>query len=354
MPQPLHMPEYAKIAYAKACGLTPALPFTLHQPAGWSATITHFGTFQPLWVNRTTWHVLNPMYLTGIQQAVQNGMPAPEELTALLLEIEPPLEAAIALILAGGLDGWLGGIPDKQRVMDTIYHLLDIHPTTLSVLGPDLDYFQLLLDSVAGIDAAPPPAPQRPAVIHQPPPDSLDIPLLNLDLQIQKPYEFVAWGSGSRSKTNRAAHFYVDDYRWQGLLKTPETLQAAGIQAAIELNFSTQDNQPGALFYADLWRKRRVAATWQALGIEIAVDLNVARRYLAANLMGVPEGWQTYANRAYPDDLTHLEAAYEVARKHAGDREVLYLVYSGGKAARDLCQERGWYWLGDVNGTPTH
>ncbi len=255
------------------------------------------------------------------------------------------------------LDSWLGGIPDRQRVIDAIYYLLELHPGSLNALGPDLDYFQTILDSLTGDDEplmyTPPPThrqpmPQDPLPAPGP---ALDMPILDLSLQLhQPPAGFSAWGSLNRSSGVSAVHFYVDDYRFKAVLKNPDLVRQTGAAAAVEVNLTTQDTMPGALFYADLWRKRRVAADWQQGGIQVVVDLNVSRRWLPQALLGVPEGWTAYANRAYADDLDHLELAYALARQHAGSDDLLYFVYAGGQRVRELCRVRGWHVLEDADG----
>lgn len=116
-----------------------------------------------------------------------------------------------------------------------------------------------------------------------------------------------------------------------------------GATVAVEPNFSTHENQPGALFVYDLYRKRAMAQSWQEQGVKIVVDLNVARRYLPLALEGVPRGWRVYANRAYGDDLDHLHEAYAMAANHAV-KPVIYAVV-GNLRVREICQQNGWHWI---------
>ncbi len=95
------LPDYVELDYPRIIALPAALPYTAHRVAGLSAMVQTFGTFQPVWINRLTWKILNPLYLIGIQQAIKDGMPAPVKLPALLVNVEPTLEAAVALILNG-------------------------------------------------------------------------------------------------------------------------------------------------------------------------------------------------------------------------------------------------------------
>lgn len=346
----LHITQEAtEIEYTRALKLKPAVKYTPYNLEGLAAAIQTFGIIRPLYITRNTWRVLNPLDLEALELAGRLGATIPDKLPAVLVTVDESLEAAVSLVLNGGLDSWLLGIPEEKAVIETIFRLMDIHPEKLLALGPPLDYFQLILDNLAGIDPEKQPAPPRTQISSDSPTLSLDIPMLDPERQITQGYTFTAWGQQRRSAQIQAAHFYVDDYRFQQLLSKPDLLTKAGAAAAIEVNFSTSDSQPGALFYADLWKKRKLSTEWQKAGVNIAVDLNLSRRHLEAGLVGVPDGWAAYANRAYQDDLEHLEAAYEVAQKHAGT-DVLYLIYSGGRRAKELCAARGWIHIGDVNG----
>jgi hypothetical protein len=347
---PLHITqEPTEIDTAKAMKLKSAVKYAAHNLEGLAAAVQTFGVFRPIYITRNTWRVLNPLDLEALELARQHGATIPDKLPAVLVTVDESLEAALSLVINGGLDSWLLGIPEERTVIETIFRLMDIHPATLLAMGPPLDYFQVILDNLAGIDSQKPTPAQRPSTSADSTAESLDIPMLDPERQIIDLYTFTAWGQQRRATRMEAAHFYVDDYRFQQLLSKPDLLTATGAAAAIEVNFSTSDAQPGALFYADLWKKRKLSSTWQKAGINIAVDLNVSRRYLDASLTGVPAGWKAYANRASGDDLEHLEVAHEAARRRAGG-DVLYLVYSGGRRAKDLCAARGWIHIGDING----
>jgi hypothetical protein len=344
--------EPTEIDFSKALKLKAAVKYEPHNLEGLAVAIQTFGLIRPIYITRNTWRVLNPLDLQALELAGRFGMEIPDRLPAVLVTVDESLEAALSLVINGGLDAWLSGIPEDKAVIETIFRLMDIHPEKLLILGPPLDYFQLVLDNMAGNAPEKPTAAPRTSISPDSPTLSLDIPLLDPEKQITRGYTFTAWGQQRRAAQIEAAHFYVDDYRFQQLLSKPEMLIDAGAAAAIEINFSTSDTQPGALFYADLWKKRKLSTDWQKRGINIAVDLNVSGRYLSASLTGVPAGWKAYANRAYDDDLEHLEIAHEIARTHAGG-DVLYLIYSGGRRAKDLCAARGWRHIGDINGSQT-
>jgi hypothetical protein len=94
-----------------------------------------------------------------------------------------------------------------------------------------------------------------------------------------------------------------------------------------------------------IYQKRRAASVWQFGGIRVFVDLNIDRSLFDLALLGVPSGWGAYANRAHHRDLGHLEDAYNLACEHAQNQPVKYMVYGGGKPAKELCQARGWMWF---------
>lgn len=316
----------------QVAGLPAALRMSSNvHPNGLSTALKRFGILKPVYVNRATAHVLNPVELAAIASVYTPDAAVP----VVVLDIPAEDEVAAALVIAGGLDGMLNPLPaDDEAVSEAIYRLLDADPAHLEALAP-LDYIQNLLYAGAG----------------QPRLEGLtwDIPMLDINLQVDDPTQrFIAWGSRRRDAPAHGIHFYVDDYRFSSVFDKPEAITATGCKAVIETNISTIDDQPGALFIADLWKKRRLSRVLQAQGVRVVVDVNVARRFLPYALMGVPTGWRAYANRAYIDDLDHLDEAYQLAQSHAGT-DILYFVWGGGKAVKALCKARGWVYLGDVN-----
>jgi hypothetical protein len=95
-----------------------------------------------------------------------------------------------------------------------------------------------------------------------------------------------------------------------------------------------------------VYRKRWLARYAQSYGIRVFVDLNVEREFFDIALLGVPQGWTAYANRAYHDDLTHLEDAYTLACEHA-QTDIVYVVIGGRKEAKEMCNARGWLWVAE-------
>lgn len=163
-----------------------------------------------------------------------------------------------------------------------------------------------------------------------------DIPCLLPELQpehIELPC--VAWGSRARGEVATGWHFYVDDYRFNALLKDPSTLPLCTY--ATEPNISIFDNTPRAVALREIHRKRWIARYWQSCGIQIIVDLNVPYRFGLDNLYGVPKGWRAFSTRAYANNILALEREYEIAHTTASPKTPLLLVTGGGKKARDAC-----------------
>jgi hypothetical protein len=137
-------------------------------------------------------------------------------------------------------------------------------------------------------------------------------------------------------------HFYVDDEKFSGVWKHPDSVLKTKCIATVEANFSTDDQMPLALGLYQIYRKRWLARYWQEYGLPIWVDLNVARPYYDYNLLGVPKGWRSYATSASDARIEILEEHAAVAQEHAGGHPIRLLVYGGGENVRAICGERGW------------
>jgi hypothetical protein len=75
------------------------------------------------------------------------------------------------------------------------------------------------------------------------------------------------------------------------------------------------------------------------LGIPVVVDLNVDPKFSEINKLGVPKGYQWFATRGGRNK--NLEAEFAIAAEIAGHAHPNFVVYSGGKAIRALCEQRG-------------
>lgn len=158
----------------------------------------------------------------------------------------------------------------------------------------------------------------------------------------------IPWGAGAaaRKRHNPGTwHFYTDDYRFDALWTDPSPVVNTGCMAVVEPNFSVYTDMPPAVALWHIYRKRWLARWWQSFGIRIFVDLNVAERHADLNLLGVPRGWKAYATRGYTDRLHATIREWERAVAHADTDNILFMVYGGGKAIKQLCQQRGWLWI---------
>jgi len=141
------------------------------------------------------------------------------------------------------------------------------------------------------------------------------IPVLDVEKQaeiIDAPV--TRWGRETRKSRMRGTwHFYTDDYRFSALWARPQDLVNSGCVSAIECNFSVHAQTPRAVAIYRTFQKRYLARLWQAHGVRIVVDLNVATEHaMAAERAGcVPT----------------------------------FLVYGGGKAVRAHTERRGWIWI---------
>lgn len=313
----------------KARNLQPVIEYELKHHEGLQHLVDSFGYIIPVIVNRRTMKVLNSIVLQAYLFDKSTA-----EIPVFFIELDQQLEVIASVAVNGGLDGFLCPIPtDAQRVIQAI---LNSSQQQLSVLAPK-DYIAEILDMYAGLQ------PIKPKTTKYS--DPYDIPILDINHQITElPQSWVRWGATRQDTPQEAIHFYIDDNKFSSLESDPDKVFKSKPSALIELNYSTNDQQPTALVIADIWRKRTVARRWQSHGIKIAVDMNVSSKFTALNLMGVPKGWKAYANRAYSDDLKHLMDAYHVAQEHARTRDILYFVY-GRNTAKDLCQSNGWIWI---------
>lgn len=174
------------------------------------------------------------------------------------------------------------------------------------------------------------------------------IPTLDLSLQAEVVYApVVKWGTIPRTAIMTGSyHAYADDYKMQNWWKDPSQIVNSRCKAAVEPNWSSNVQMPRALVLYDIFRKRYIARVWQTFGVRVFVDLNVEREFADLILLGVPQGWTAYANRAYHDDTEHILWGYELARQRAG-KEPLYLVIGGRVKVRDLCASKGFIWVAE-------
>jgi hypothetical protein len=176
--------------------------------------------------------------------------------------------------------------------------------------------------------------------------NDLGIPTLDLKLQARAvDFPVQTWGSISANVPMTGTWcFYVDDHRFEPIWKNPLKVLRSAPTNAIEPNFSTHEQHPLAFAIWQTYRKRWCARFWQTRGVRIFVDLNVDATFRAINFLGVPKGWTAFANRAH-DQGDGLIEAHAAACEHSGTDQILYLVYGGGKAVKQLAQEQSWIWV---------
>ncbi|MFA5186304.1 MAG: DUF4417 domain-containing protein [Patescibacteria group bacterium] len=168
----------------------------------------------------------------------------------------------------------------------------------------------------------------------------LQIPELRLDMQADfLDLPVLQWGTRhSRRFVNKGTwHFYSPDYRFQSIWDSPDRLVETEAHTAVEPNPSIFDQTPTAMAVGLIYKKRWVARYWQERGVKVFVDLNVAERHMSLNLRGVPQGWRAYATRGYAERPEDIEREFQVACKHRGSADVLFLVV-GGVKVRPLCE----------------
>ena len=89
-------------------------------------------------------------------------------------------------------------------------------------------------------------------------------------------------------------HFYTDDYRFNAVYEHPEKILQQNPAQIVEPNFSLFNETPIAFGLQAIYKKRLVARQMQEEGIRVFVDLNVANKFYAFNLLGVPKGWSAF------------------------------------------------------------
>lgn len=155
------------------------------------------------------------------------------------------------------------------------------------------------------------------------------------------------WGAlARRTKTTGTYAFYVDDWRFNALWTDPSPVVNSGCHAVIEPNITISPIMPKAVALYRMYQKRWVTRFWQEFGIKTIVDLNVPEPWLSElALLGVPKGWKSYATHGNAGDIESTALEYETACRHAEGTDVLFVVYGGGKAAKEQCLERGWVYV---------
>ena len=178
-----------------------------------------------------------------------------------------------------------------------------------------------------------------------------EIPTLDDSLQaVSVDIPFLSFGEQRRTldlKGNGTVHFYTDDYRFSAVYEHPEKILQHHPRNIVEPNFSLYLDMAPAFGLQAVYKKRVVARMMQDRGIRVFVDLNVCQKFIKLNLIGVPQGWRSFATRGYSDRLPALELEYRIAEASASvsGRKPLFICYGGGAKCKDFCKEVGGVYI---------
>jgi hypothetical protein len=165
-----------------------------------------------------------------------------------------------------------------------------------------------------------------------------DVPTLRLDMQARVVAPVMPWGSRDRrSAMHGTWTFYADDYRFSALAKDPVQVLLTGCKALVEMNFTCFEQTPRAEVLWATYRKRSIARQWQEAGLPVFADLNVPERHRELCLLGVPQGWRSFATRGYAARPEALRREHQRALEFAGSG-LLMLVHGGGPKIEEMCR----------------
>lgn len=185
---------------------------------------------------------------------------------------------------------------------------------------------------------------------EQYPGDAMGVPILDLTRQGEYAGIVERWGRFSRRQRYEGVyHFYTDDYKFARVWTEPYRLAHSGCRAIVEPNYSTHPAMPRPVALYNIFRKRWIARYCQEQNIGVFVDLCTEPTFDDIALLGVPQGWRSYATRAYARRHGLLERDAARAIERAGTEAITLLVIGGGQAEYELCQRRGWIWIQQEN-----
>jgi hypothetical protein len=176
-----------------------------------------------------------------------------------------------------------------------------------------------------------------------------DIPTLKLENQATelilplKPY-------GAEKRTNGGVgtyHFYVDDYRFEAIWKNPINILKSGCTQIVEPNLSLFDTTPISYGLFLIYKKRWLSRFLQEKGYNVYADLNVSQKFYDYNVLGIPEGYNSFFTRGYTGRLKYLEIELEIAQKISGKKEPNLVVYGGSKEIKDFCAKHNLTYIKD-------
>ena len=156
------------------------------------------------------------------------------------------------------------------------------------------------------------------------------------------------WGANSRLRKDVSTyHFYVDDYRFNNLWKDPTNLLSSGCKSIVEPNCSLHDQTPISFGLHLIYKKRWLARYCQECGMKVYADLNVARKFVEYNKMGIPKGYNAFFTRGLDGWVSALECDLNVAREISGINSPNLIVYGGGNEIKEFCKKNGLLYVTD-------
>ena len=162
------------------------------------------------------------------------------------------------------------------------------------------------------------------------------------------------WGANSRLRKDVSTyHFYVDDYRFNNLWKDPINLLSSGCKSIVEPNCSLHDQTPISFGLHLIYKKRWLARYCQECGMKVYADLNVARKFVEYNKMGIPKGYNAFFTRGLDGWVSALECDLNVARQISGVNNPNLIVYGGGNEIKEFCKKNGLLYVTDFIHTKT-
>jgi hypothetical protein len=180
--------------------------------------------------------------------------------------------------------------------------------------------------------------------------DDEGVPILDLACQGVYHGQIERWGRFSRKQLWEGVyHFYTHDYKFSRLWSDPDSLIRSGCESIVEPNYSTHEHMPRAIALYNIFRKRWIARYCQDHGVGVFVDLCTESAFDDIALLGVPQGWKSYATRAYARRRGLLELDAQRAMERAQTDNITLIVIGGGKTEYALCEQHGWIWIQQEN-----
>ena len=308
------------------------------------------------WVDPIIYNALTDRIINGHgrkQLAIERGIAA---VPVVVVELDPAQEAkALAAFDTVGI----GAVVDPALFADLLRDVDTGTPELMALLAGVAEGFGAVGlgddgPAEGGDDdrpdpAAEPPAPDPRAVFDTVFPSDNEWGVPRLDPRWSAPgvvFPAVIWGSVGRKRHAGTVVLYTDDERFQALWSDPSVVLDSTPTVVIEPNYSTHEQMPDAVVLWHTYQKRWVARYLQSKGIATFVDLNVSAKpsHRRINLLGVPREWRAFATRSHKN-AADLDDDFRMAADHAGTEDLVFLVYGGSTAARDVCAARGWSWL---------